>query len=220
MASRRYGRDTRYNNRTAIWKNQRGPNGKNPIPHKASFAKHILCVDSIISDSDDYNEALDILQEFDDDRWHHIETLYSSEAESEEVDTPQETNFVSLTELKSENTTKLISALSDVYFSHSLISNYDSTDSTEHHQILFNERSGKIEFEGICMYHGAQISLAGLLAFKRYCLPSHTRPDLTRSSETFKLGDRIHKILGTTILRMPIDNIGNYLEYETEIVDV
>eukprot|EP00171_Calliarthron_tuberculosum_P005849 IDg5849t1 len=116
LASRRYGRDTKLQNRTSTWKNRRGPNGKNPIRnhmlmlcrkcdseyhllrdcdkltqvHKSSFAKHILCVESISSGSEECIEALDVIQDFDDDRWHHIETQYSSEAESDDSKEAQE----------------------------------------------------------------------------------------------------------------------------------
>eukprot|EP00171_Calliarthron_tuberculosum_P023868 IDg23868t1 len=70
------------------------------------------------------------------------------------------------------------------------------------------------------MDNGAQKSIAGLPAYTRYCEHSHKPIDLIPSQEKFKLGKGIHKSLGTTLIRMPIDNSGNYLEYETDVVDV
>ncbi len=75
-------------------------------------------------------------------------------------------------------------------------------------------------FEGVCMDDGAQRSSAGLSAYKRYWSCTHSLPELTSSNELFKLGKIVHKSLGKTVIRMPTDDRGNLLEYETEAIDV
>ncbi len=62
--------------------------------------------------------------------------------------------------------------------------------------------------------------MAGLPAFKRYCAHTYGSLDLIPSYERFKLGVAILNSLGTAIIRVPIDNRGNYLEYVTDVVDV
>ena len=70
------------------------------------------------------------------------------------------------------------------------------------------------------MDNGCQKSVAGLPAFLRYCKHAHRSPDLLPSSENFKLGDMVHKSIGVAHLRIPIDTVGNFLEYESGVVDV
>ncbi len=65
------------------------------------------------------------------------------------------------------------------------------------------------------MDNGAQKSVAGLEAFKSTAL---TR-DLVSSKESFKLGSGIYPSLGSTVIRFPIDSYGNFLEYETGVID-
>ncbi len=70
------------------------------------------------------------------------------------------------------------------------------------------------------MDNGAQKSLAGLPAYKRYCAFIHFPIDLAPSKEKFKFGDITHESLGSTVIRFPVDAEGNYLEYETYVVNL
>ncbi len=62
--------------------------------------------------------------------------------------------------------------------------------------------------------------ITGPKACKRYCPLTRSPLDLTPGSELFKLGNVAHESLGRTVIRMPIDEHGNFLEYETEVIDV
>ncbi len=69
------------------------------------------------------------------------------------------------------------------------------------------------------MDNGAQKSLVGLPAYKRYGAVTHSPIDLAPSMERFKLGDVTHLRLGTTIIRFQIDKEGNFLEFQTKVVN-
>lgn len=70
------------------------------------------------------------------------------------------------------------------------------------------------------MDNGSQKSLSGLPAYKRYCNKDHFPLNLRSSTECFKLGNSIHSSLGTAFTRMPVHNFGNFLEYETDVMNV
>ena len=97
---------------------------------------------------------------------------------------------------------------------------FEAAESCERHQILFESIGQNVNFDGICMDDGAQKSVAGLEAYERYCAYTNTPIDLIPSTKIFKLGTGIHKSLRTTIIRFPIDAFGNFLEYETDVINV
>ncbi len=70
------------------------------------------------------------------------------------------------------------------------------------------------------MEDGAQKSCVGLKAYKRYCDYTRTPIDLTPSNQSFRLGNIVHHSLGSTVIRLPTDSAGNYLEYETDVLYV
>ena len=54
---------------------------------------------------------------------------------------------------------------------------------------------------------------------KVLCVDANTSLDLTPTSQRFKLGYCIRDSLGKTIIRLPIDAQGNYLEFETDVIN-
>lgn len=87
--------------------------------------------------------------------------------------------------------------------------------------VFSNEATGST-FEVIDMDNGAQKYLAGIHAFKRYCSFTHTPENLQSRNELFKLGDVTHRSPVTSIIRVPIDDEVNFLEYMTDffLVDI
>ena len=65
----------------------------------------------------------------------------------------------------------------------------------------------------------AEKLVAGLENYEKYCIHTNTPLDLSPSNERFKLGTGVHESLGCTIMRFPIDNQGNYLKFETEVIN-
>ena len=47
----------------------------------------------------------------------------------------------------------------------------------------------------------------------------HTPAGLTPGSKRFKLGNDVHDNLSKTIIRFSIDAQGNYLEFETDVIN-
>ncbi len=180
-------------------------------------------MDSISCDSDECHKALDEIQESDDDQWHEVRKLLNEEH-------PVELNEVHWTTInqssRDASPTRFYSntfdELADRSFSYALTTMKEGNESKrfESHQIFFNSRSSDSNFEGICMDDGTQKIVAGLPAYKRYCSHTNTPLDLTPSNEQFKLGEGIHKSLGTTIIRFPIDSYSDYLGYVTDFIDV
>ncbi len=70
------------------------------------------------------------------------------------------------------------------------------------------------------VWNWSQRSLAELPAYKRYDADTLSPTALAPSEERFKLGDVTQKSLGTTIIRFPIDEKRNYLEYQTDVVNI
>ena len=68
------------------------------------------------------------------------------------------------------------------------------------------------------MYNAAQKSVSGIDAHKKYCIYTNAPFHLVRSQETFRLGSGIYSSLGSTLIRFPIDNFGNFLEYGTDVI--
>ncbi len=64
----------------------------------------------------------------------------------------------------------------------------------------------------------AQKRVDGMEAYKSYCAYTNKPIDLIPRKEMFELGTGIHKSLGTTIIRFPIDTFGKFLEYETDVI--
>ena len=111
--------------------------------------------------------------------------------------------------------------LAEQAFPHSLEAGKEiSIGPNQESTILFGRNPKNDGCEGICMDDGARKSVAGLEAYKRYCSFNNTRIDLHPSRETFKLGAGIYKSLGTTLIRFPVDKSGNFLEYETDVINV
>ena len=70
------------------------------------------------------------------------------------------------------------------------------------------------------MDSGAQKSIAGLPSFQQYCSFIRSLTDLIPSQELFLLGGTIYRSLGTSTIRFPIDNKGNFLEDVTDVIDL
>lgn len=87
-------------------------------------------------------------------------------------------------------------------------------------EIFFIPRQNIIDFKCIFMDKGDQKSWFGLEDYKRYYKFSRTSDCLNASIETFSLGCGIHRSLGRSITRFPINYYGEFLEYEAEVIDV
>ena len=70
------------------------------------------------------------------------------------------------------------------------------------------------------MDNGAQKTVAGYEAYEKYCKFTKTSVDLTPSKELYRFGNHVQPSVGLTVIRFPIDDRGNYLEYPTDVVMV
>ncbi len=193
---------------------------------KFHLAEHsqILFTKSVTTESEDADRALDIIQDFDDDKWNEfITTCPGSRIDAEE---PNSTHLVDISgsntdsnEDTTEYSAPLFSALADIYYSHGVL---ESASSTEHHQILFTQRASSPQFEGICVDNGAQKSVAGLPAYKLHCSFANYHPKyFQRQRRDFlSLGDTLHNSIGKSCIRMPIAADNNFIEYITDVVNV
>ena len=233
---RRYGQSNYKRRDFNKWRNDKASDGKNPIRNNArllcrncksdehllrdcdklsnakriSFAASVLCTETVLADSDECNHALEIVQGLDDASWNEIcESATQEEADNTQVN---DTNFC---EVNDSNTFYI---LADVSFHHALTSAPDTLEEAPVREVLFT-KNDYAKFEGICMDDGAQKSLAGLPAFERYCAFTKTQAELTPSKELFRLGEVIHKSIGKTMIRITVDNNGNFLEYVTDVID-
>ena len=230
--------------------NAKGPDGKNPIRNhmrllcrncdsdtlflrecdkltstqRIRFASTVLLTESICSDSDECNHALDVIQGFGNDAWHELEAQCSSSIESENEEEVNNTHFNSSVDLTSNLLSNDLdtsySALSNLSYCHFMLRDAEVESLSKHHKILFTDQRAMMKFEGICMDDGAQRSVAGLAAYTRYCSHTNSQLDLIPSKELFRFGDGTHRSLGKTSIRFPIDSLGNFVEYVTDVVDV
>ena len=69
------------------------------------------------------------------------------------------------------------------------------------------------------MDYAAEKSVAGIKSYKKYCVYANAPLDLTPSSEKFKLGNGVHDSLGKTKIIFPIGAQGNYLEFDTDVIN-
>ena len=65
----------------------------------------------------------------------------------------------------------------------------------------------------------AQKSVAGIDTYKKCSIYTNTPFDLIWSQENLRLGSGIYPSLRSTLVRFPIDNFGNFLEYGTDVID-
>lgn len=102
---------------------------------------------------------------------------------------------------------------------HDISSYYSSkeTEICERSQIIFENRSEPARFELLCMDDRARKS-RWILCLQEIIFHTNTTIDLVPVPESFKLSSGIHKNLGTTRIRFSIENTGNYLEYETDVI--
>ncbi len=130
---------------------------------------------------------------------------------------PSGTQYIGLTPptVSSEEAAEdspLFDALADAAYSHSLLhTRFEVFDQQDQNITLFAEHVAPSMFEGICMDNGAEKSVAGLPAYKRYCAHTHSTLDLQPSSESFRVGDVVHSSLGKANIRMPVDKEGNFI---------
>ncbi len=168
---------------------------------KVSFVNRVFSSDTVSCDCDECYEALDLIQNFDDETWSEYYSSTSAEISMNSKDI----NFNSLenSKLPDKEYQHTFKNLADRSFTHSL-SHFlvrSSTESSELIQLLLKSKKDNSSFEGICMDNGAEKSVAGLEAYKRYCLHTNTPLDLSPSKETFRLVDGVHKSLGSTVIR-------------------
>lgn len=82
-------------------------------------------------------------------------------------------------------------ALDDNAFSHFLHSESFEVEQTETsgdlnpQSVFLTRHTGVRVFEVICMDNGAEMSLCGLLYYRRYCLFTHAPTKLTPKKESF-----------------------------------
>ncbi len=169
------------------------------------------------SDEDNLDHAFDIIQEFDDATWQYFEEQCSSDLED-----VNSTHFVTAPKSVVVKVDPLYSSLADVSTSHPILHNIlpvDKSTTQTHHQVLFAENldnSTSREFVWTMVVRRASL-VSRLL---RYCDHAHISPELTPSNEKFKLGDVTHPSMDEPQSRVPIDTNGNFLEYDSDVVDV
>ncbi len=169
--------------------------------------KSIFALENITSESDECNEAFDSMQEFDDRNWGNVCSLLETE-----------TSNIHFVQENPESVYKrTYSELADRAYTHKFQPRGHEQSITT---IMFSSKYGKNKFEGVCMDDRAQKNCAGFKAYQRYCDHTRTPVDLIPSNVKFRLGDVVHNSIGSTVIRLPIDSRGNFLEYYTDIINV
>ena len=183
---------------------------------RVQLAKRVYAVDSLASDSDECSWALDEIQDFSDPECEKCVPIIESESSAN----VNNINFTCLADesmqLIPENSDRsFYEHLADRAFLHDVAPRMPEEDAKN---VLFTRRKNP-GLNGICMDDAAEKTVAGIENYKKYCIHTNTPVDLAPSNERLKLGAGIHESLGRAIIRFPIDNEGNYFEYETDVIN-
>ncbi len=162
---------------------------------RVRLVRKVFSLSSIPSESEQCFAALDTIQQLNDEEWKECAELVSDEEQKISNDITW-TCCVKIHPclFQTKNYDSTLNEMADRAFSHSVLWN-SNKHNYENQQILINSRSSPLEFDEICMDDGAQKSVTGLEAYKKYCVYTCTPVDIVPSKESFKLGSGIYPSL-------------------------